>query len=580
MSLDGYLQRGIYALTDLLMFGLARRDMLRDCMEKPVILAVDDDPQVLRSIARDLRDKYGDEFQILRADSGSSALQALDELSESASPVALLVSDQRMPDMDGVTFLKEARSRYPDSKRALLTAYADTNAAIAAINESQVDYYLTKPWDPPRERLYPVIDDLLDDWKAHHKLGYGGVRMFGSRWMPASHSLKDFLARNYVPYTFYDVEKDEEAHKVKDKVDPAKLPVVVLSTGEKLYAPTVGEMAQKLGLRTAAAQELYDFAIIGGGPAGLASAVYGASEGLSTILIEAEAPGGQAGTSSRIENYLGFPSGLSGADLARRAVTQARRFNVEILSPQDICKLRFEGPYKLLRCADGTEISAKALMLATGVSWRRLPAKGAEDLTGRGIYYGSATTEALYTPGEDVYIVGAGNSAGQAAMYFAEHAARVIMVVRGASLGEKMSQYLVTRLENLPNVVLRLNSEVIACSGAEHLEGLTIRNRATNQTEDVDAKFLFAFIGAEPNTRWLDGLVARDEYGFVLTGPDLKPEHLEKWPLQRQPFLLEANVPGVFAAGDVRHESIKRVASAVGEGSVAVHFVHRYLAAS
>jgi thioredoxin reductase (NADPH) len=553
-----------------------------DKQEKPVILAVDDDPQVLRAIQRDLREKYADEYRILRADSGGSALQALDELSEAASPVALLVSDQRMPDMDGVTFLKRARQLYPDSKRALLTAYADTNAAIAAINESQVDYYLTKPWDPPRERLYPVIDDLLDDWKANHKLGYGGVRIFGSRWNALSHELKDFLARNHAPYTFYDVERDEEGQKVSTKIDKDKLPLVVLTTGEKLFAPTVNEVAQKLGLRTAAAQQTYDFAIVGGGPAGLAAAVYGASEGLSTILIEKEAPGGQAGTSSKIENYLGFPSGLSGADLARRAVAQAKRFQVEIISPQDICELRFEGPYKILKCVDGTEISAKALMLTTGVFWRHLPAEGAEDLTGRGIYYGSATTESIYTPGEDVYIVGAGNSAGQAAMFFADsgRAARVIMIVRGRSLGEKMSQYLVDRLSKLPNVEIRLNSEVTEVCGAEHLDGIRIRNRATNETEEVPAKFLFVFIGAEPNTRWLRGLVARDEFGFVLTGPDLKPEHLKDWPLQRQPYLLEASVPGVFAAGDVRHESIKRVASAVGEGSVAVHFVHRYLAAS
>jgi thioredoxin reductase (NADPH) len=550
-------------------------------MEKPVILAVDDDPQVLRSIARDLRDRYGDEFQILRADSGTSALQALDELSDAASPVALLVSDQRMPDMDGVAFLKQARTRYPDSKRALLTAYADTNAAIAAINESQVDYYLTKPWDPPRERLYPIIDDLLDDWKAHHKLGYGGVRIFGSRWMPLCHALKDFLARNYAPYTFYDVEKDEEGQKVAAKVDHTKLPLVVLTTGEKLYAPSVAEVAQKLGLRTSAAQQTYDFAIIGGGPAGLAAAVYGASEGLSTILIEKEAPGGQAGTSSKIENYLGFPAGLSGADLARRAVTQARRFNVEILSPQDICMLRFEGPYKLLKCVDGTEISAKALMLTTGVFWKHLPAEGAEPLTGRGIYYGSATTEAIYTEDEDVYVVGAGNSAGQAAMYFADRgASKVVMVVRGRSLGEKMSQYLVDRLTKHPKVEVRLNAEVVECCGSEHLDGIRIRDRANNTTEEVATKFLFVFIGAQPNTDWLKGLVARDQHGFVLTGPDLKPEDLKDWPLPRPPYLLEASVPGVFAAGDVRHESIKRVASAVGEGSVAVHFVHRYLAAS
>jgi thioredoxin reductase (NADPH) len=552
-------------------------------MEKPVILTVDDDPQVLRSIARDLRQKYGEEFSILRADSAAQALETLDQLSDAANPVALLLSDQRMPDMDGVTFLKQARQRFPDSKRALLTAYAETDAAIAAINESQVDYYLTKPWDPPDERLYPVVDDLLDDWKAHHKLGYGGVRIVGSRWMPESHALRDFLARNHAPYSFLDVEKDEEAKRLAaDLTDRARqLPLVVLTTGEKLYNPNVNELAHKLGLRTAAASQTYDLAIVGGGPAGLAAAVYGASEGLKTVLIEREAPGGQAGTSSRIENYLGFPSGLSGADLARRAVTQARRFNVEILSPQEICHLRFEGPYKVLKCGgDGLEISAKALMLATGVTWRKLPAPGADAFEGRGIYYGSAMTEAVYMQDEDVYIVGAGNSAGQAAVYFSEHSARVIMLVRGASLAEKMSQYLVDRLERLPNVEIRVNSEVVRCAGNEHLDCITIRDRQTGATADAKTRCLFVFIGADPNTRWLDGAVAKDSLGFILTGSDIKGDDLKDWPIQREPYLLEASVPGVFAAGDVRHESIKRVASAVGEGSVAVHFVHRYLASS
>jgi thioredoxin reductase (NADPH) len=485
--------------------------------------------------------------------------------------------------MDGVTFLREARRRFPDSKRALLTAYADTDAAIAAINESQVDYYLTKPWDPPNERLYPFVDDLLDDWKAHHKLGYGGVRIVGSRWMPEAHHLRDFLSRHHAPYSFLDVERDDEGKRLAAELtDPAtQLPLVILTNGEKLYSPTTGELAQKLGLQTSPAGQTYDFAIIGGGPAGLAAAVYGASEGLKTILIEREAPGGQAGTSSRIENYLGFPSGLSGADLARRAVTQARRFKVEILTPQEICQLRLDGPYKVLRCTgDGIEISAKALMLATGVKWRKLPAPGADAFEERGIYYGAAMTEASNMAGEDVYIVGAGNSAGQAAVYFAEHASHVIMIVRGKSLGEKMSQYLVDRLESLPNVDIRLNSDIAACQGHEHLEGLTIRDRQANTTEDVRTRCLFVFIGAEPNTDFLDGLVARDAHGFILTGSDLKQENLESWPLDREPYLLEASVPGVFAAGDVRHESIKRVASAVGEGSVAVHFVHRYLAAS
>jgi thioredoxin reductase (NADPH) len=554
-------------------------------MEKPIILTVDDDPQVLRAIARDLRQHYGEDYGVLRAESGPQALETLDQLADAATPVALLLSDQRMPQMDGVAFLREARQRFPDSKRALLTAYADTDAAIAAINESQVDYYLTKPWDPPEERLYPFVDDLLEDWKAHHKLGYGGVRIVASRWMPEAHTLKDFLARNHAPYTFLDVERDEEAQRLAGDLaeEPKKLPLVILTSGERLYAPSVAVLAEKLGLRTMPTAQTYDFAIVGGGPAGLAAAVYGASEGLKTILIEREAPGGQAGTSSRIENYLGFPSGLSGADLARRAVTQARRFKVEILSPQTICQLRCEGPYKILRCGveeDAAQISAKALMLATGVTWRKLEAPNANKFEGSGIYYGAAMTEAMNMAGEDVYIIGAGNSAGQAAVYFAEHASRVIMIVRGASLGEKMSQYLVDRLESLPNVVMRLNCEVTECHGDGHLEGLMLIDRRTDEVEDVRTRCLFVFIGATPNTDWLDGLLARDRYGFILTGTDLKPEQLDGWPLEREPYLLEASVPGIFAAGDVRHESIKRVASAVGEGSVAVHFVHRYLAAS
>jgi thioredoxin reductase (NADPH) len=552
-------------------------------MDKPIILTVDDDPQVLRSIARDLRQKYGDEYSVLRADSGRQALETLDQLADAANPVALLLSDQRMPEMDGVSFLKQARKRFPDSKRALLTAYADTNAAIAAINESQVDYYLTKPWDPPAERLYPFVDDLLDDWKAHHKMGYGGVRIVGSRWMRETHDLRDFLARNQAPYTFLDVEHDDEAKRLaaEAKEHQKQLPLVILTNGEKLYSPTTAELAERLGLQTAPTAQTYDFAIVGGGPAGLAAAVYGASEGLKTILIEQAAPGGQAGTSSRIENYLGFPSGLSGGDLARRAVTQARRFNVEILSPQEICELRCEGPYKVLRCGgNGKEINAKALMLATGVKWRKLPAPNAEQFEGRGLYYGAAMTEAQNMADEDVYIVGAGNSAGQAAVYFADHASRVMMVVRGKTLGEKMSQYLVDRLESLPNVVIRLQSDVTELHGDEHLEAITIRNRATNETEQVRTRCLFVFIGADPNTAWLNTHVALDDHGFILTGSDIKPEQLKDWPLSREPYLLEASVPGVFAAGDVRHESIKRVASAVGEGSVAVHFVHRYLAAS
>ncbi len=545
--------------------------------DKPVILTVDDDPDVLRSIARDLRRQYGKEYRILSAESAASALEALEQLQTREAHVALLLSDQRMPRMDGVTFLGNARPMFPGSKRVLLTAYADTDAAIAAINRSQVDYYLLKPWDPPQERLYPVLDDLLEDWRASFRPGYGGVRIAGNRWSPASHQIKDFLARNHVPYRFLDVESDPEAREIAGPGEA--LPLVVLETGERLLQPTVAELAARLQLSVDAKQPFYQLAIVGAGPAGLAAAVYGASEGLSTVMIEREAAGGQAGTSSRIENYLGFPSGLSGSDLARRALAQARRFNVEILAPQEVTALRVEGPYKHVVLNGGREISCHALMLSMGVAWRRLPAEGANALTGRGVYYGAALTEAIHCRDADVYLVGAGNSAGQAAMYFSAYARSVTILVRGDSLEAKMSQYLVDRLYATGNIHVRLQSEVAACEGTDHLERIAIRDLSTGATATVEANYLFVFIGAAPRTEWLDGVVARDKRGFVLTGAELNRDaRLRAWPLPRDPYLLETNVPGVFAAGDVRHESVKRVASAVGEGSVAVHFIHQYLA--
>ncbi len=544
-------------------------------MPNPALLVVDDDPDVLRAIARDLRRRYGQDYRVLRAASGPEALDALDELKERGDAVALLLSDQRMPQMDGVAFLSEAMQRFPRSKRALLTAYADTEAAISAINRSQVDYYLLKPWDPPEERLYPVLDDLLGDWQAGYRPGYGGVRLVGSRWSAETHALKDFLARNAVPYAFVDAESEEGRELLRDGVS---LPLAILPDGERLEAPTPSALAERLGLRTSAESAFYDLAIVGGGPAGLAAAVYGASEGLRTVLIEREATGGQAGTSSRIENYLGFPSGLSGADLARRATTQAERFGVEILAPQEVEALAVDGPYKRLTLADGSEVSCHVLMLATGVSWRKLSAPGAERLAGRGVYYGAAMTEAIGCRGEEVYIVGAGNSAGQAAMYFAEYAARVVMLIRGDDLGKSMSHYLVERIEEHPVIDVLLHTEVAEVCGGDHLERLILKNRETGAETPADTRYLFVFIGAAPRTDWLDGVVVRDERGFVPTGPDLKEHHLDGWPLEREPFLLETNVPGIFVAGDVRHESVKRVASAVGEGSVAVHFMHRHLA--
>ncbi|MDY7096105.1 MAG: FAD-dependent oxidoreductase [Acidobacteriota bacterium] len=563
-------------------------------MDQPVILAVDDDPQVLRAVARDLRRHYGEDYRIIRAGSGDEALEVLEALAKKEQPLALVLSDQRMPQMDGVSLLGKTRERFPKAKRALLTAYADTEAAIDAINRSQVDYYLLKPWDPPEQRLYPVLDDLLTDWRSGYRPGFGGLRIVGDRWSPESHALRDFLARNQVPYEFLDVEGNTEARELaggasgngseggpdgaaNEGVQP-ELPVVLLPGGERLERPTPSQLAEHVGLKTEAQRPFYQLAIVGGGPAGLASAVYGASEGLNTVLVEGEAPGGQAGTSSRIENYLGFPAGLSGADLARRAVVQARRFGVELLTPQRVEELRVDGPYKRLVLDSGQEIACHALMLAMGVAWRRLPAEGAEELSGRGIYYGAAMSEAISCQDEVVYIVGAGNSAGQAAMFFAEYATKVVMVVRGDSLAAKMSHYLVERIEASEVIEVRLGTEITACHGGDRLEELTLRQRDSGDTETIPARMLFVFIGAAPHTEWLGDLVARDSRGFVLTGPDLQASHLAGWPLERPPFLLETNVPGVFAAGDVRSGSVKRVASATGEGSVSVHFVHRFLA--
>ena len=548
-------------------------------MTKPILLAVDDDSDVLNAIARDLRTRYGKDFRVLRAESGMAALELLRELKERGTPVALLLSDQRMPGMDGVTFLSKAAENFPKAKRVVITAYADTEAAIAAINRSQVHYYLVKPWDPPEEKLFPVLDDMLEEWQASYRPGYGGLRVVGDRWSARCHTVRDFLARNQVPYQFLDIETSDEARELGDSVDSAELPLVILSGGERLISPDPTTLAEHIGLETKAKKDFYDLVIVGAGPGGLASAVYGGSEGLRTVLIEREAPGGQAGTSSRIENYLGFPSGLSGGDLARRGVAQARRFGVEILTPQEATGLRIEGPYKYLTLADGSEISCHVLMLSVGVSCTLLPAKGADRLVGAGVYYGAALTEALHAAGQTVFMVGAGNSAGQAAMYFKDHASKVVMLVRGDSLSAKMSHYLVSRIESTENIEVRLETEIVECHGSERLEGLDLRTTGNGAIESVPAEYLFAFLGAAPRTEWLDGLVACDKRGFVLTGPDLDPKaHLRDWPLEREPFMLETSVPGVFACGDARHESVKRVASAVGEGSVSVSFMHQILA--
>lgn len=550
-------------------------------MTKPVLLSVDDDPGVLSAIARDLRRRYAETYRILRADSGAAGLDAVRELKQRNDPVALFLVDQRMPQMSGVEFLEQARILYPDAKRALLTAYADTDAAIQAINNAAVHYYLLKPWDPPEEQLYPVLDDLLEDWQGSYRPPFGGIRIIGHRWSPESHQLKDFLARNHVPYQYFDIELNTEASSLLAQfgLGQTKLPVVVTPEGEILTAPTPQIVAAQVGLKTQAEQPFYDLAIVGGGPAGLAAAVYGASEGLRTVLIEREATGGQAGTSSRIENYLGFPSGLSGADLARRATAQAKRFGVEILAPQEATGVRVEGPYRILQLADGSEISCHALVVAAGLEYRKLNVPGIEPLTGAGVYYGASLTEASACADQPVFIVGAGNSAGQAALYLAQSVGKVVIVVRDDSLAKKMSQYLVERIETNTKIEVRLESQVTAVHGDGHLEAVTVRHIPSGAEETAPAAGLFIFIGAIPCTDWLSGVVKMDEHGFVLTGSKLLQNGQAKkdWPLDREPFLTESSVPGIFVVGDIRAGSVKRVASAVGEGSVTVQFIHQYL---
>lgn len=548
---------------------------------RPVLLTVDDDPEVLRAVERDLKRRYVRDYRILSAPSGDAGLDLLRQLSVRGDPVALLLADQRMPGMSGVEFLEAAVSMAPLARRAILTAYADIDGAIGAINRAGVDYYFQKPWNPPEEHLYPVIDDLLDDWRAAWRPGFEGIRIIGPRWSPQVHDIKDFLARNQVPYRALDVEAGGEATRLLELsgMDPLRLPVVFFPDGGVLVQPAARDVAERAGLKTQADQPFYDLAIIGAGPAGLAAAVYGASEGLKTVVLDAEAPGGQAGTSSLIENYLGFPRGVSGSDLTRRAVSQARKFGAELLTPVQATALRLDGPYRHITTSDGGELACHALMVTCGVQYRKLQAAGVDELTGAGIYYGSTMTEALSCRGEDVYIVGAGNSAGQAAVYLATVARTVGIVLRGDDLGRTMSHYLVDQIGQTENIRVLRRTQVCAAHGDGRLERISLQN-GDGATRTVDAAALFVFIGALPNTDWLGECVMRDDRGFILTGPDVmqggKPPR--DWPLERDPFLLEASVPGVFCAGDVRHGSIKRVASGVGEGSVAISFVHQYLA--
>lgn len=547
-------------------------------------MTIDDDADVLRAIERDLRQRYNKGYRILRAESGMNALALLRRLQQRNDPVALMVVDHRMPQMNGIETLIEAIKLYPDAKRVLLTAYADTEAAIKAINDVQLHHYLLKPWDPPEQQLYPVLDDLLADWSATHKPQFEGVRVLGTRWSPKSYETRDFLARNQVPFQWLDADaagRDAEVKRLVESLGPddLKLPAIFFPNGDRLEQPSLQEVAAKLGLRTRAGLEFYDVAIVGGGPAGLAAAVYGASEGLKTLMVEREAPGGQAGLSSNIENYLCFPAGLKGSDLAMRAVTQARRFGVEIVSPQEADSLRVDGPYRYLKLSNQTEVSCHSLILAMGVQWRSLDVPGIERLQGAGVYYGAAATEAISCRDEDVYVVGGANSAGQAAMFFSKYAQRVVMLVRGTSLAATMSQYLIDQIEKTENIQTEFRSRVTEVHGEDRLQSISITCDASGETQTVPASALFIFIGAEPRTEWLDGVVERDSRGFILTGPDLLRDgkRPKGWPLERDPGLLETNVPGVFAVGDVRHGSIKRVASGVGEGSVAIQFVHQYL---
>jgi thioredoxin reductase (NADPH) len=602
---------------------------------RPVLLTVDDDPQVVRAVERDLRQKYGKRFSILKAESGQQALKLVKRLKLRNEILALLLADQRMPQMSGISLLEEVMNIFPEAKRVLLTAYADTDAAIRSINKAKIDYYLMKPWDPPEEHLYPILDDLLDDWWALAKPPFEGIRIIGLRWSPKSYDVKHFLARNGIPYQWLDMEANEEAHKMvsylelnskndspgspstvpgiattvstfsnfgNNKTDnndnnrsssstrltasqsrssSLHMPVVIFPDGSYIEEPSDSELAEKIGLKTHAQMPFYDLIIIGGGPAGLAAAVYGASEGLGTLLIERQAPGGQASMSSNIENYLGFPSGLSGSSLARRAVAQAARFGAEILAPQEVSGLRVDGPYRIVKLNDGTEISCHALLIACGVSYRELKdVKGIEKLTGAGVYYGASMVEALSCKGEDVFMVGGANSAGQSAIHFSKYAKTVTLVVRGDSLSKSMSHYLIHQINETNNIHVLLNSKITEVRGENRLEFITITNTQTGQIQTFPSHGLYIFIGAVPHTDVLVGLIERDANGFILTGADLihdGREHPQGWTLKRQPYLLETNVPGIFAAGDVRHGSMKRVAASVGEGSIAVQLIHQYL---
>jgi thioredoxin reductase (NADPH) len=549
---------------------------------KPIIFSVDDDPQVLRSLKRDLRTAYKEDYRIISTESAKEGLEALEELKKKGEEIALFISDQRMPEMLGVEFLERARPFYPEAKRVLLTAYSDTDAAIKAINDVQLDYYFLKPWDPPQERLYPVLNDLLEEWQVGFKPKFRGIRVVGYNYSPKSHQVKDFLAGNLLPYQWLDIETSPEAKELlRLHAIPAKtLPAVFFEDGSAIADPTVQAIAAKIGLHPNAQSDLYDVVIVGAGPSGLAAAVYGGSEGLKTLLIERRAPGGQAGTSSRIENYLGFPKGLSGSELARRAITQATRFGVEFLSPQEVSSISTDGQYKTIHLEDGSTINTRAVVITTGVDYRKLPAEGAADLTGAGIYYGAAMTEANACREKEVYIVGGGNSAGQGAVYLSQFAKTVRILIRKPDLTATMSSYLIDQINAIPNIEVHGRRQVLQAKGNGHLESLLLENMEDQSTFEVPADALFIFIGARPYTDWLDGQIIRNQKGYLKTGNDLMADSAfaKIWKRDREPFLLETCVPGIFAAGDVRAGAMNRVASAVGEGAMAIKFVHEYLA--
>ena len=555
---------------------------MTDDESRPVLLTVDDDPAVSRSVARDLRRQYGEHHRVVRASSGAEALEALRELKLRGEQVAVLLAVYLMPEMSGIEFLEAAMDLYPRARRALLTAYADTDAAIAAINVVDVDHYLLKPWEPPEEKLYPVIDAMLESYRDAADPEVRETKVVGHRWSAPSFAVRDFLARNAVPYRWFVVDQPEGQRLLAAAgADGSRLPLVVTPEGEALVAPTTTEVADAVGLSTIPTTDFYDLVVVGGGPAGLGAAVYGSSEGLRTLLVEREATGGQAGQSSRIENYLGFPDGVSGAQLTDRARRQATKFGAEILTARDVTGLRTAGPSRVVSFGDGTEVAAHAVIIATGVSYRDLDAPGVSTLSGSGLFYGSAATQADDCVDADIYIVGGANSAGQAAVFFSRVAKSVTLVVRAGSLEVSMSHYLIEQLAAIDNISLRLDTVVAEAHGEEHLEALTLQHRITGECERVDTSHAFVFIGAQPRTEWLDGTLARDERGFLLSGPDLlvDGQRPRGWPLDRDPWVLEASIPGVFVAGDARADSVKRVASAVGEGAMAVSLAHRYLGA-